>query len=274
MTRSPRPRRTPRRTPRLALAAALVAVVVGGTTALPAHARTTRSERAERATRSERPRRAATGLDATTAPAAADRTLVATGTARVRGVPDVLTMNLGVSTRGDSVGDALGRNNDAIRKVMAVLRDGDVDEKDIQTSSFSISPYYDDNSEIDGYQVSNLVTVQLRDLAKAGTLIDKAAGAGGDDVVMRGVSFGFDDTSALVAQARTDAVKRARAQAEQLSEAAGVTLVEVRTISESSYDPGPVAAAPQAELRAADSVAIAPGAEELSVQVTVVYTIR
>ena len=122
--------------------------------------------------------------------------------------------------------------------------------------------------------MSNLVSVQLRDLAKAGSLIDKAAGAGGDDVVMHGVSFGFDDTSGLIAQARAEAVKRARTQAEQLAEAAGVELVEVRTISESSYDPGPVAAAPEASSRAADSVAISPGSEELSVQVTIVYTIR
>ena len=263
MTRSPRSPLVPHRVA-AALAALLVAVVAVGT-AVPAGARTARTDRADRV---------AAGVDPSSETTDAGRTLVATGTARVRGVPDVLTMTLGVSTRGDTVGDALDRNNEALGKVMDVLRDGDVDEKDIQTSSFSISPYYDDNREIDGYQVSNLVTVQLRDLGKAGSLIDKAAGAGGDDVVMQGVSFGFDDTSALVAQARTDAVKRARAQAEQLAEAAGVELVEVRTISESSYDPGPVAAAPEAASRAADSVAISPGSEELSVQVTLVYAIR
>ena len=263
-SRSPRSIRSIRsiRPHRAAAAAVVLVALVGLIGALPAGARTARTDRV------------GAGLDQSTDTTDGGRTLVATGTARVRGVPDVLTMTLGVGTRGDSVGEALNRNNEAIRKVMDVLRDGDVDEKDIQTSSFSISPSYDDNGEIDGYQVSNLVTVQLRDLEKAGSLIDKAAAAGGDDVVMRGVSFGFDDTSALVAQARTDAVKRARTQAEQLAEAAGVTLVEVRTINESSYDPGPVAAAPEAEARAADGVAIAPGSEELSVQVTIVYAIR
>jgi len=92
---------------------------------------------------------------------------------------------------------------------------------------------------------------------------------------MRGVSFGFDDTSALVAQARGEAVKRARAQADQLAQAAGVELVSVRTISESSYDPGPALAAPEAAQDwSAARGPIEPGSEELSVMVTVVYTIR
>ena len=204
------------------------------------------------------------------------RTLVATGTARVRGVPDLLTMTLGVSSRGSTVGEALDRNNTAANRVMKVLTDAGIDKKDIQTSNFSIGPVYDDRgSEITGYQVSNTLTVQLRDIGAAGAVIDDAAQAGGDDVVMRGVSFGFDDTSALVAQARAEAVKRARAQAEQLAGAAGVELVSVRTISESSPDLGPVLAAPEAAQDAAAMRAvIEPGSEELSVVVTVVYTIR
>ena len=248
------------RTVRSTLIAALVAIATVVVTAPPAAAGATRPSAAP----------AANGADD-----GSDRTLVATGTARIRGVPDVLTSTLGVTTRADTVGSALDRNNQAVAKVIAVLENGDVDADDIQTSSLSISPVYGDRSdEITGYQVANLVTVRLRDLARAGALIDKVAAAGGDDVVMRGVSFGFDDTSALVARARTDAVKRARAQAEQLAEAAGVTLVEVRTISESSVDPGPVLAAPETAARADDGVPIAPGTEELSVQVSLVYTIR
>lgn len=267
MTRSPLPRtpRTARTGVVAGLVAVLVATVVGGFGALPAGART------------DRPDRVATGLDQPTDSSTSDRTLVATGTARVRGVPDVLTMTLGVTTRGDSVGTALDRNNATVAKVMDVLTDGGVDKKDIQTSSFSISPVYDDDgTDIEGYQASNLVTVQLRDLGKAGELIDAAAGAGGDDVVMHGVSFGFDDTSDLIAQARAEAVKRARSQAQQLADAAGVALGDVMTISESSQDLGPVLAAPEAAARseAAADVSIAPGSEELAVHVSITFSIR
>jgi uncharacterized protein YggE len=241
-------------------AAALAAVAVLAATAAPASARTPRQR---------------AGVDAATAPADQARTIVATGTARVRGTPDVLTVMLGVTTRGQSVGEALDRNNSGARKVIEVLYEGGVDKKDVQTTNFSIGPIYGDNADdIEGYQVSNLVVAQLRDLTKAGSLLDKAAAAGGDDVVVRGVSFDIDDTSDLVAAARADAVKRARNQAEQLAAAAGVQLGDVLTISESSQDLGPVLAAPEAADRAASSVPIQAGSEELTVHVSVVFSIR
>jgi uncharacterized protein YggE len=245
-----------------AAALATVAVLVAG--AAPASARTTRQ-------------RTGTGIG-TDATAAADpsRTIVATGTARVRGTPDVLTVMLGVTTRGHSVGEALDRNNSGAHKVIATLFDGGVDKKDVQTTNFSINPIFGDNgNDIEGYTVSNLVVAQLRDLEKAGNILDKAAQAGGDDVVVRGVSFDIDDTSDLISVARADAVKRARNQAEQLAGAAGVQLGDVLTISESSRDVGPLASVPAAvgESRAM-SVQIQSGSQELTVQVSVVFSIR
>ena len=236
---------------------ATVSLLVGA--AAPASARTTRQ-------------RAAADTGTTTD---SSRTIVATGTARVRGTPDVLTVNLGVTSRGHTVGEALDRNNAAARKVLDVLLDAGVDKKDLQTTNFSIGPIYGDNAnDIQGYQVSNIVVAQLRDLDKAGSLLDKAAQAGGDDVVVRNVSFDIDDTSDLVSAARADAVKRARNQAEQLAAAAGVQLGDVLTISESSQDVGPVLAAPEAADRAASTVPIQSGSQELTVQVSVVFSIR
>jgi uncharacterized protein len=206
------------------------------------------------------------------------RTITATGTARVHGTPDVLSVTLGVSSPGDTVGEALSRNNAAANKVLEVLRDGGVDERDIQTTNFSIGPWYGDNGDVEHYRVSNLVVADLRDLGKAGNLIDRAAQAGGDDVVVRHVAFDFDDTSNLIAAARSDAVKRARTQATQLADAAGVPLGEVVRISETSPDVGPVleqSAADALASRAAGeaSVPIQPGSEELWVRVSIVFAI-
>jgi len=248
------------------IGAAVLAIAVA-TTAAPAGARTTRQRTGANAAPT-------TGAGTGTSDPA--RTIVATGTARVRGTPDVLTVMLGVTTRGHSVGEALDRNNSGARKVIEVLDDGGVDKKDVQTTNFSISPIYGDNgNDIEGYQVSNVVVAHLRDLDKAGSLLDKAAQAGGDDVVVRGVNFDIDDTSDLVSAARGDAVKRARNQAEQLAAAAGVQLGDVLTISESSQDVGPFMAAPEAaDARAATSVPIQTGSQELTVQVSVVFSIR
>lgn len=205
------------------------------------------------------------------------RTVVATGIARVRGTPDVLRMTIGVSSRGGSVGEALDRNTGAARRVTGVLVDGGVDERDIQTTNFSIGPVFDNGGQaIAGYQVSNLLVVSLRDLATAGRLIDQAVEAGGDDAIVRNVSFDIDDTSDLIASARTDAVKRARTQATQLAEAAGVQLGDVVTITELSSDPGPVDDLSVKAFAgdAASAVPIEPGSRELAVVVSVVFSIR
>jgi len=153
------------------------------------------------------------------------RTINVVGTGVVRGTPDVLELSIGVSTRAKSAGEALSRNNELSNKLNGVLKDAGVDEKDIQTSNLSIAPIYDDNGEnVIAYGVDNTVTVKIRDLEKAGKIVDSAAAVAGDEIVVNSLAFSFDDNSELVAQARTEAVKRGKAQAEQLAkDFAGVT---------------------------------------------------
>ncbi len=69
----------------------------------------------------------------------------------------------------------------------------------------------------------------LRDLARAGEVIDAAAGAVGDDIRMGALTFGIEDPSALLADARREAVEKATRQASELAVAAGVTLGPIRS---------------------------------------------
>ena len=57
----------------------------------------------------------------------------------------------------------------------------------------------------------------------------------GEDVRLQGVSFSIDNTSALVAKARADAIKDALAQGKQLAAAAGVKLGAIRTIDDTGH---------------------------------------
>jgi hypothetical protein len=203
------------------------------------------------------------------------RTINVVGTGVVRGTPDVLDLSIGVSTRDKSAGEALSRNNELSNKLNAVLRDAGVDEKDIQTSNLSIAPIYDDNGEnVIAYGVDNTVTVKIRDLEKAGKIVDAAAGVAGDEIVVNNLAFSFDDNSDLVAQARTEAVKRGKAQAEQLAKAAGVELGDVLTISEGTTPEPPVITATSKQAGVADASApIEPGSQSLSVQVNMTFKI-
>ena len=205
--------------------------------------------------------------------------IAARGVGLVKGTPDTLRVVLGVETRSASAQDALRANNDKANALIETLKAKGVEAKDIQTSQLSINPTYDDKGQrITGYQVHNIVTATLHDIAGAGALIDAAAGAVGDAVRVQSIGFSIDDDSALKAEARTRAVHLAQLQAEQMAKAAGVRLGAIRLISEvPASSPMPyaqdahrtVAGAPAASAPAP----VLPGQQELSLTVDVVWDI-
>jgi uncharacterized protein len=200
------------------------------------------------------------------------RIITVVGTGEVRGTPDVADLVLGVSGRAATAADALGRIADRAQKVIDALHDAGVSDDDIQTADLSVQPVYGDDDAITGYEASNTVSVTIRDLGKAGGIVDAAAAKAGDDIRVQGITFSSDDDSALLAAARTKATKRARAQAEQLASGAGVDVGEVRTITETTSSTPPTYADAAAE-KAASSPVMA-GSETLSVQATVTFAIR
>jgi uncharacterized protein YggE len=200
------------------------------------------------------------------------RTITVVGTGEVRGTPDVADLTIGVSGRGDTAANVLATIADRAQKVIGVLRDSGVDDEDVQTRDLSVQPVYDrDGEQVTGYEASNTVTARIRDLSKVGAIVDAAAAQAGEAIRVQGISFSIDDDSKLLAAARTKATKRARAQAEQLAEGAGVEVGDVRTIDETTTSE-PVTYRGQAAADAASSP-VMPGSATLSVQATVVFDI-
>ena len=209
------------------------------------------------------------------------RSISVNGNGEARAEPDIATMTLGVETHGATVAAARADAARAADAVIAALRDGGVAEADIRTTYFSIGAVYDYSGErpvIDGYSVSNTVTVTVRDIDATGALIDAAAAAGGDATRFNGISFGYDDPAEYTRVARELAVEDARGKAEQLAELTGVTLGEPLTINETSWA-APVSVRVTGEAVAfadADSAgtSISPGASGISVTVNVVWAIE
>ncbi len=202
------------------------------------------------------------------------RLITAQATGTVTGTPDVVKISLGVETRSPSAQTALDDNNRLATDVINVVKEKGVAPEDLQTSQLSIYPSYDDKGAITGYQVTNMVTAKLRDIAGAGALIDAAGQAAGDAVRVQQLTFAIDDDSELRANARADAVHRAQAQAQQLADAAGITLGPIHSITESPTTSTMMY--PQAAMAtdsAAASVPIEPGSQQLEVSVQVVYEI-
>ena len=211
---------------------------------------------------------AAAAQPGTTAPPAI--TARATGTAAA--TPDTATVVLGVETRDRSATAALTANSDRANAVIGVLQGAGVAPADIRTSQLTVSPTTaPETGRITGYEVSNQVTATLHDISAAGTLIDQAAAAAGDAIRVQQIEFSVADESAARARARTDAVHRAAAQAQQLAEAAGVTLGPIRSIVEVSGQ-APVPYRAEADLPQ-KAVPVQPGTQELSVTVEVVHDI-
>jgi uncharacterized protein YggE len=198
----------------------------------------------------------------------------------VSATPDIAILSLGVSVQSPKVADAQSQAADAMTRVMSVLTSNGIDPKDIQTQNYNIQQMtrYDNTTQlsvITGYQVSNMVSVKIRTIAKTGSIIDAVAAAGGDLTRINGVSFSVDQPAQYQVQARQLAMADAKSKADQLSKLAGVTLGRPTYISEStSTPPSPVYAAKALAPGSNSTTPINPGQTDITVSVQVAYAIQ
>jgi uncharacterized protein YggE len=201
------------------------------------------------------------------------RQLTVNSSGSVYAAPDQATVQLGVTSQASTAAEALKQNSTDTTAVIEAIKKLGVDAKDISTSNFNVYPTYDSaGTRINGYQVNNSVTVVIRDIAASGTLLDQVVTAGANNI--SGLNFGISDASQYQADARTKAIEAARAKAEAMAKAAGVTLGDIISINESvNYQPEmPYARGMVAD--AAMAVPVETGQQEVSVSVTIVYEIR
>ena len=201
------------------------------------------------------------------------------GTGEVTATPDVAILTLGVQAQETTVKAAQSEAASAMAAVVNALKANGVADKDIQTQWYSISPVtkWDDktNEQITtGYSVSNMVIVKIRDISKAGTIIDAVTDAGGDLTRINGINFTVDNPTAYYNQAREKAMQDAAAKAQQMASLAGVNLGKAIYISESGgYIPGPYPLRDYAA-GASASTPISPGELNITISVSVGYSIE
>ena len=173
-----------------------------------------------------------------------DRTISVSGTGTAYLVPDIAYLYLGVHTEKLTAAEAVAENNTQTQGVISALTDFGIDAKDIRTTNFSIWPmdkYDPATGQPSGqktYAVDNTVYVTLRDLDKLGDLLDTIVQAGANTV--NSIQFDVADKDAALKDARAAAVKDAAAKAQELADAAGIQLGELRTISFLDNQPYPI----------------------------------
>jgi uncharacterized protein YggE len=215
----------------------------------------------------------------TTTPAAPSdqpHTISVTGSGTAYGAPDIATAQIGVQTRDASAVKATGDNTTKMTAIIAALKAQGVQEKDIQTTNFSVSAQQDvdTNGQPKGtitFIVDNTVSITIRDLTKVGQVLSASVDAGANNIY--GVSYSVAEQAALEATARDQAMADAKVRAAQLAKDAGTTLDGPITISESiNNGPIPYYAARDAIAPSAGSAPVPVQGGQVSVQIQVNVT--
>ena len=160
-----------------------------------------------------------------------------TTTGTVRRAPDQAVVRLAVETVATTAREAARENASKMERIIAALRRLDIPRDRIQTTGYFMHPEYRHDEErrepqIIGYRVTNILTVTVDGPERAGGVIDAALDAGANRV--DGLEFGLKGVQSARSEALRDAMEKARAEAQTLASAAGLTLGEPIVISTGS----------------------------------------
>jgi uncharacterized protein YggE len=210
-----------------------------------------------------------------THPAPDGGSIVVSGTGRVAVAPDVADLRLGVSVTRPTVDGARTEAAATMAAILAAVDAAGVPRRDVRTALLSVQPRYDYRDgkppTLTGYELANVVEVTVRDLARLGDVVDGTLGAGATS--MDSLSFRVADPAPAEREARILAMAEARARADVLAEAAGLTIHGVTGIVEGVAvpPPGPRMKAERMMMAADTAMPVEAGSQEVSVSVTVSY---
>ncbi len=200
----------------------------------------------------------------------------ARGESRV--VPDVATISTGVVTQSTDAATAMRDNAAKMARMITALKKAGVADKDVQTQAVSLSPQYRyrDNEAplITGYQASNMLSVQFRDIGKSGAILDVLVKEGANQI--NGPTLSFEKPEAALDEARIKALKTLQARAALYAKAAGMKVKRIITLAEASdYSaPMPIMARAEMSMDASAKTSISPGEQSLGVTLSAVFELE
>ena len=221
-------------------------------------------------------------------------TITVIGEGEIFAVPDTAEISFSVRNDAKLLVDAQKVVSDKVAQTLALLKENKIDEKDIKTQSYSSYPKYEYQNGtvtcmaigcppsrpgatvITGYEVSQTITVKIKDTEKVSAVLEGLAKIGVSD--MNGPNFTIGDEDALNAQARKIAIDDAKAKAKELAKDLDVRLVEIVSFSEDGGSGYPMYYAKAGMAGDATMESSAPelprGENKLTSRVTITYKIR
>lgn len=183
-------------------------------------------------------------------------TIMVSGKGEAYAIPDIASFSFSVTEVAKSVESAQKLLDEKITKALGVLKEADIAEKDIKTTGYNVYPKYEWNqypcpmgiavsevsypcrsgkNELVGYEVSQSITVKVRDVKKVGDLVSKIGAVNVSNI--SGVEFTVDNREQFVDQAREEAIKEAKAKAKELAKQLGVKLGKIMYYNENGNYP-------------------------------------
>lgn len=175
-------------------------------------------------------------------------TIMVSGSGEAYAIPDIATFNFSVTEVGGTVKQAQEKADQKINKALSAVRESGIDDKDIKTTSYNVYPKYEWNqvaclaypcpsgkNVLVGYEVSQNITIKVRDTEKAGDLVTKVGAIGVSNI--SGVEFSIDDRDKYVAEARAEAIAEAKVKAKELAKQLGVKLGKMLYYNENGNYP-------------------------------------
>lgn len=197
--------------------------------------------------------------------------------------PDVAKLSFSVISEGANPDRIAEENNAKINKAIDFVKSQGVDEKDIKTTSYNLSPRYEYDEKtrktfISGYTLTQEVSLKARDISKTGKILAGLPPLGINQI--GSITFDVDDPEKSLAEARKQAFEKAAVKANAMAEANNVKLGDIVNFSEYQGGPIPYYAADKAmgmgggPIAAPTAPSIQPGTQEITVNVSVTYELR
>jgi hypothetical protein len=206
--------------------------------------------------------------------------ITVSGEGKVYAKPDIAVISLGVTTQGATVADVTTSNTTKMNAVIAAIKNLKVDEKDIQSTNYSLTPLYNwtekTGNVFQGYTLEQDVQVKIRDFTKIGDVLSQATTMGAN--LVGGLQFTIDNREQFKEQARAEAIAQAKANAQNLAKESGVNLGKLINVYEgSNREPvvynsamGMGGAAPEAVV----APTVQPGQQEIDVTINLTYQVK
>jgi len=194
--------------------------------------------------------------------------------------PDIAKLSFSVVSEGANSKLLAENNNKKMNAAIDFAKSQGIEEKDIKTTEYNLSPRYEYDEKtkktfISGYTLTQTVLVKVRDLNKVAEVLGGLPVLGINQI--SSISFDIDEPEKYLSEARNQAFDKAKEKAKAMAEKNGVKLGRVINFYEYQSTPyyqnvralgmgGAEAVQPLPQIQ--------PGSQEVTIQVSVTYEIK